>query len=161
MDAIVKPRLTPGLTALALSLVLFAPITHGNRGADTNSYYLTCLERASERLDIPLSVLLTVKIAETGMNLPVSITRENINGTQDHGIYQINDFWLPHLKHYDIDKEKLQDVCYATWSAALILNYEYHRHQSWTKAIAYYHSPTPAHQTRYLKRISKIMETLK
>lgn len=158
-----KPKTLPIplKTTITLTLALFMATANGNTAIDRNTNYLACLQQASDKINIPVIVLLAVKIAETGMALPAHITRTNKNGSVDHGIYQINDFWLPILEPYGIDKHALQNVCHATWSAALILRYEYQRHNhSWDKAIAHYHSPTLHRQQHYLARIAQIIRML-
>lgn len=121
--------------------------------------YPDCLAPISRRTSVPLALLLAIKQVESGASLAPLVSR-NKDGSRDLGVYQINDFWLPHLARYGLNERALLTPCGGALAAAVILRYEYRRAGHWPGALARYHSPTPSLQRRYLAKVLAVWRRL-
>jgi len=114
-----------------------------------------CFDRAGEKYNIPTPVLKAIADVESEHN-PQAI---NLNyKTYDIGMMQVNSQHLQKLKALGIEAQDLYDVCTNIDVGAWILSREIARHGYGWGAIAHYHSPTPAYQARYVKRVAIALE---
>ena len=121
-----------------------------------------CALDASGRFGVPYLLLMALKVKESGLqfNNPY-VTGRNSNGSVDISYWQINDFWLPKLARYGIDRARLYDPCVNAHVAAWLLSTEVRRKGSWEAGIGAYHSPSPARARPYALHVLKIWASLR
>jgi len=142
---------------LAFLLALFAAQVSLAAGRVYDPRVEACIEEAGRSFAIsPLSLRVLYRM-EGGTLGKVS---QNTNGTVDIGPMQINSWWLPKIAPAGINYEMLRDdPCTNVYVAAWIFEGELLRAKGdIAMAIAKYHSPTPVHQARYLKRVTQILD---
>lgn len=93
--------------------------------------------------------LLAVAILESSLGTNIKTTT-NKNGTQDHGIFQINDINRAFCKNLD-----LQDIKQNTQCAAKIIARLKPKN---LKDLAKYHSKTIKHKEKYYLKLTKVFE---
>ncbi|UDM18993.1 lytic transglycosylase domain-containing protein (plasmid) [Vogesella sp. XCS3] len=121
-----------------------------------------CALDASKRFEIPYLLLMALKVKESGVQFTnPHVTRRNSNGTSDRGYWQVNDFWLPKLAPYGIDRARLYDPCVNAHVAAWLVRSEVQRKGSWEGGIGSYHSPTPWRARAYAAHAMQIWAKLK
>ncbi|EHA1082417.1 lytic transglycosylase domain-containing protein [Photobacterium damselae] len=79
-----------------LATLLFIPIT-------ANSF---CFNEVGRKYNINPKLLAAICYTESRFNAH-AINDNNRNGSVDYGLCQINSFWLPHLRKFNITKEDL------------------------------------------------------
>lgn len=110
-----------------------------------------CLPQAAERYGVPLPLLQAIASVESGHN-PRAV-HHNSDGTHDIGLMQINSRWLPVLARHGVTERDLWDPCVNAAVAAGILARHFAR-WGWTvQALGAYHSPQPARQLAYARRV--------
>ena len=148
------------LKRLALPLLLIlcvAPVAADAARLRSDSPAIAeCINRAAQNFQIPELPLWVILDVEGGTLGKVS---QNTNKTYDIGPMQINSIWLKHLAPFGITEHALKNnLCVNIYVAAWIFTKELQRHGTLSKALAYYHSPTPKYQHRYLGRIQKAID---
>lgn len=107
-----------------------------------------CISEAATRFNVPEVALWLLLDVEAGTLGKVS---KNTNGTYDIGPMQVNSIWLSKVARFGITEAMVRDnLCINIGVGTWIFAQELDRHKDLAKAIAYYHSPTPRHQRRYL-----------
>lgn len=91
--------------------------------------------------------LMGIAILETGVGR-YSTVRNNKNGTQDIGVFQINSVNLSYCKEFN-----LKDVAGNALCAAKLLHRIKRVHYKDTKAVARYHSNTPKYKELYFNQL--------
>ena len=118
----------------------------------------TCIDHAAGALEVSPLVLRLLYSLESGRVGHVSHWGE---GNFDIGPMQINNWWLRRLSAAGITLEELRDnACTNVFVGAWIFKHELQRAGDVALAIARYHSPTPAHQRRYLDRATRHLEEM-
>lgn len=145
------------MTRALLCLLLLLPLTVGAETMSSKAF-AACLVRAAKHYNVPVKLLAAIKIQESGRRINGDIVRRNKNGTRDIGPMQINSTWLKTLRRYGIGEAELRHPCINVYVGAWILKNEINRH-GLVKGIAYYHSPTPKYQKRYLAGIGRILRS--
>lgn len=107
------------------------------------------INSASVAHNIAPEYLLAVAILETGLGTNVKTTK-NKNGTQDHGIFQINDINRTFCKGLDIQDRKQNAMC----AAKLIARIKPKN----LKDLAKYHSKTIKHKEKYYLKLTKVFQ---
>jgi len=79
-----------------------------------------CWEAAGFKYGIDPWILYSIANVESSLD-PNAVNINN-DGTMDHGLMQINDFWLPKLKGFGIGRKDLYDSCTSIYVGAWILN---------------------------------------
>lgn len=121
-----------------------------------------CALDASRRFEVPYLLLMAVKVKESGTQFSNPyVTGRNGNGTSDISFWQINDFWLPKLAPYGIDRARLYDPCVNVHVAAWLLGNEVRRKGSWEGGIGSYHSPNRERARAYAAHVMKLWAKLK
>ncbi|OGU24409.1 MAG: hypothetical protein A2580_08715 [Hydrogenophilales bacterium RIFOXYD1_FULL_62_11] len=116
-----------------------------------------CVTQAARTFGIPELPIWVILDVEGGTVGKVSW---NSNKTYDIGPMQVNSIWLKHIAPYGISESQLRDnLCMNIYVGTWIFTKELQRHKTLPKALAYYHSPTPKHQHRYLGLIQKAIES--
>jgi len=138
-------RIVPVLLAIAFLLPSTAAAAHRPNDDPATA---ACIREAAQRFQVPelaLWVLLDVEAGKLGQ------VSTNTNGTYDIGPLPVNSWWLPKLAQFGITEDMVKNnLCINIGVGAWILAKELDRHKDIPRAIAYYHSPTPRHQRRYL-----------
>lgn len=129
----------------ALSLYLL--LSSGTSHAEVNCSW----ESAAARYGVNPYVLYAIAQQESSLN-PQAINN-NVNGSTDFGLTQINSVWLPHLKKFGINAKNLMDPCTNLHVGAYILALSVRQYGNTWNAIGAYHSSTPARRDRYAQSI--------
>lgn len=106
-----------------------------------------CIVPASEVHGVNQEVLRAVLKVESNLN-PRAIG-QNVNGSIDVGIAQINSRHFKELATFGIQPAHLMDACVGTYVAAWHLRRVIARHGNTWEGIAHYHSGTPHLNRRY------------
>jgi len=122
-----------------------------------------CVSLAARRYQVPSMALVAILKQESGGK--TGIVSTNKNGSKDYGPAQLNDrSWGRYMQEkYGISLDSLtNNMCQAVMAQAYALRYEWNRcvdrkgkkggADIWC-AIAWYHSPTPAHQEKYVRSV--------
>lgn len=115
-----------------------------------------CIQLATSIYDVPEPLLQAIMEVEGGRP---GFVRENTNGSFDYGRMQINSLWVPVLaKDLKVDEsiiaEQLKNNdCFNIAVGARILSGHMSTEASLERAIGHYHSRTPKHRDRYLKKV--------
>lgn len=145
------------LHVVLFGLLLFAcfPLSAGQISTDRLDR-AQCVNHAAKTFRVPDLAIWLILDVEAGTVGKVS---QNTNRTYDIGPMQINSIWLKRLAPYGISETQVRDnLCMNIYVGTWIFTKELQRHQTISKALAYYHSPTPKHQHRYLGLIQKALE---
>lgn len=102
--------------ATTLSLLVAGSLVFGMAHASIDA----CWEQASERYNIPVSMLKAIAKTESNFN-PRAVNR-NTDGSEDIGLVQINSMHLPLLQKFGIDRNALFDPCTNLMTGAWILS---------------------------------------
>lgn len=114
-----------------------------------------CLQQAEVKYGIPKDLLRAISRVESSGNT----TAVHLNyRTYDIGVMQVNSAWLPTLSRYGIRPVDLYDACTNIDVGAWILSQEIAQHGYTWEAVGRYHSPTAAHQTKYIQRIAAALK---
>ncbi|HYW76627.1 MAG TPA: lytic transglycosylase domain-containing protein [Gammaproteobacteria bacterium] len=115
-----------------------------------------CAVAASIHYGLPPRILWAIRLAEGGQ---AQMAHHNSNGSYDYGAFQINSIWLPKLRGYGIDRQKLTtSACANAYAAGWILSLAWHKtgHGNLWYAVARYHSGTPSLGNAYAWRVYRI-----
>jgi len=137
-------------TTIPLVLLLFAA---GSQAADACTW-----ETAAGRYGVNAKVLYAIARHESNLN-PGAI-HQNVDGSYDVGLMQINSKWLPHLNKYGITPAHLLDPCINLNVGAYILAVSMTRYGNTWQAIGAYHSATPERRDRYALSIYRRLNAL-
>lgn len=110
-----------------------------------------CLKVSGEKYNIHPYLLWAIAKQESGFN-PKAIG-VNKDKTEDIGVMQINQWWLPKLKEHGIARSDLYDPCINIDVGAWILAQEIQRHGMSWRAVGAYNARTPWKQDVYAKKI--------
>ena len=114
--------------------------------------YEACFTSAAKHFSVNKVLLVAIAKTESGFN-PEAINRANVNSSVDRGIMQINDFWLPTLSKFGIQKEQLFDACTNIYIGAWILSHNISRHGDRWKAVGAYNASSPLKQITYVNKV--------
>ena len=119
--------------------------------------YLACMALVASIYHLPPRVLPAIQAVEGGA---VGTVSRNANGTEDHGVMQINTIWLRPLAGYtglpvDTVRERLtNEPCFNIAAAGAIMGlYLRETNGDVMRAVGNYHSHTPVHHTAYLTKV--------
>jgi soluble lytic murein transglycosylase-like protein len=110
-----------------------------------------CTNWASSRYEVPAELLQAIAQVESSTN-PRAFNR-NVDGTHDIGLMQINSRWLRTLHQHGLTENDLWDPCVNTLVAAWILSENFRLWGPTYRALGAYHSPSPARQIWYARRV--------
>jgi len=134
-----------GRLATAAKLLLMAAGMLASRHASA------CWDEAAERYGINPHLLYAIAKTESGLN-PTAYNR-NRNGTYDIGLMQINSSWLPTLRKYGVDEQRLLDPCTSIHVGAWILAQNFRRMGHSWDAVGAYNSSNPAQRRKYATKV--------
>lgn len=112
-----------------------------------------CLFSAAQYHKVDHRLLKAIAITESDLN--PNAKGRNQDGTTDHGMMQINDWWLPQLAKFGITREQLSDPCVSAYVGAWILAHEIKRHGYTWRAVGAYNSPSEKHRKVYVGKVSR------
>lgn len=110
-----------------------------------------CWFEAAEYHGVNPWLLMSIAYVESGFN-PKAINK-NKNGSTDVGMMQINSIWFPVLKKYNINRDMLNNPCYATYVGAWILSKNIDRYGYTWRAIGSYNSANLKKGHIYAKKV--------
>ncbi|WP_395794152.1 lytic transglycosylase domain-containing protein [Aquimonas sp.] len=146
--------------ALLAAMIWAAPTSAASEpSVDERLAVHTCIEEAASALEVSPLVLRLLYSLESGRVGHISQWGE---GNFDIGPMQINNWWLGRLSEAGITLQELRDrACVNVFVGAWIFKHELERAAGDVAlAIARYHSPTPAHQRKYLDRATRHLERM-
>jgi len=117
-----------------------------------------CLTSAAQHPGVDPMLLRAIASVESSFN-PTAVGK-NVNGTQDRGLMQINDWWLPKLTQFGITRKDLMDPCVSAYVGAWILSQELVRHGRTWRAVGAYNSPTAKNQEIYVRKVQRKLNEL-
>jgi soluble lytic murein transglycosylase-like protein len=123
-------------TLLMLVLAASTPAAHA------------CWEEAGRKYGINPWLLVAIARTESGLN-PRAVNRGNGNGSYDVGLMQINSAWLPTLRNYGIDEERLFEPCTNITVGAWILAQNMRRLGATWEAVGAYNAASRDKRVRY------------
>jgi len=94
-------------------------------------------------------------IAKTESSLNPNAMNRNKNGSYDIGLMQINSSWLPTLRKYGIDEQRLKDPCTNLQVGAWILSQNMQRMGVTWEAVGAYNARDPGLRIKYAKKVYK------
>lgn len=140
--------------AIAVLALSASPAVLARAKVDTPER-VECVQRAAAAFRVPDYAILTLMDVEGG---DVGTVSHNRNGTRDLGVLQVNSSWLPHLSKFGLTEQQLtHNFCANVFAGSYILARAVADHKTLPRALAYYHSPTPVHQHRYLGLVQKAL----
>ena len=113
-----------------------------------------CINWAASRYGVPAELLQAIAQVESSTN-PRALNR-NVDGSHDIGLMQINSRWLSKLHQRGLTENDLWDPCVNTLVAAWLLSENFKLWGPTYRALGAYHSPTPARQLWYAKRVLRV-----
>ena len=102
--------------------------------------YSHCFKEASQRYNVPQSLLVAIAKHESGGR--TTAINQNRNGTRDIGLMQINSAWLPMLARHGLMEQDLFDPCVNVLVAAWILSHNFARLGYTTQGLGAYNAVT-------------------
>ncbi len=136
-------------------LLLILALVCGRAFADSKVEVDSCIAKAAALHNVDLNLLRAIAKVESGMN-PKAVGK-NTNGSNDTGLMQINDWWLPTLAKHGIKKSDLLDACTSAYVGAWILARSIQQHGPTWRAVGAYNSPTPKNQLIYADKVNKAL----
>lgn len=139
----------------ALGIMAAHPAMAGRLSSDPADR-AECVAHAARTFGVPELPIWIILDVEGGTVGKVSW---NSNKTYDIGPMQVNSIWLKHIAPFGITESQLRDnLCVNIYVGTWIFTKELKRHMTLPKALAYYHSPTPKHQHRYLGLVQRALD---
>ena len=134
----------------AAALVLLG--TAGTASAD-------CIDGAAHRFGTNPDVLRAIAIVESRAK-PHAV-RNNLNGSTDRGLFQINSIHLTELARAGFVPADLHDVCLSSNAAALLLKRKMDRFGNTWTAVGAYHSTHAVKRDVYAAKVQKVFEGIR
>lgn len=114
-----------------------------------------CIDDAARYQHVDPFVLRAIAYHESRMQ-PATVGR-NTNGTLDIGVMGINTVHLPELSGYGIRPAHLRDGCTNAYIGAYYLRRKIDKYGNTWRAVAAYHSETPALGAAYATAIRRVL----
>lgn len=141
------PAVTTLVRTWIVMLLLFAV---GSCRAD-------CIDDAANYHRVHPYVLRAIAFQESHMK--PSVLSHNADGSVDFGMMGINSIHLSELGRFGVKPHQLLDPCVNAYVAAWYLRQKMDKYGSTWRAVAAYHSETPATGENYAARIKKILSS--
>jgi soluble lytic murein transglycosylase-like protein len=119
----------------------------------THGAHAFCFDEAASRYKVDKSLLMA--IAKTESSYRANAVNVNSNGSEDIGLMQINDSWLPQLKQWGIDRARLFDPCTNINVGAWVLANNFVQHGRTWKAVGAYNARSTDKQEVYAMKVWK------
>lgn len=114
-----------------------------------------CIDDAARYQHVDAHVLRAIAYHESRMQ-PATLNR-NTNGSVDIGVMGINSVHLGELAGYGIRPGHLRDACTNAYIGAYYLRLKIDKYGNTWRAVAAYHSETPALGAAYVNAIRNVM----
>lgn len=148
-------KLLVGL-GMAVALLGQAPSAWAGRLKTDRDDYAQCVASSARAFGVQELAIWVILDVEAGT---VGRVSKNTDGSVDIGPMQVNSWWLGRIAKFGISESQLKnDLCTNIYVGTWIYASELKRHGSVARAIAYYHSPTPRHQHRYLGLVQQAIQ---
>lgn len=98
-----------------------------------------CIREAAEYHKVDACLVNAIVLVESGGNEKV-ISKPNKNGSQDIGLMQINELWLPTLKEFGISRQDLLDRCTNAYVGSWILAQNIAKYGTTWRAVGAYNA---------------------
>ncbi len=115
------------------------------------AYAQDCWTQAARTYGVDAKLLYVIASRESGLN--ATAVSRNKDGSFDIGIMQINSRWLPFLRRYGIDKQRLFDRCTNESVGAWILAGNITQYGATWRAVGGYNAHTLEKQRIYARKI--------
>ena len=116
-----------------------------------------CISKSSAKYQVHPHVVYAIAKWESDFN-PSALSKANKDGSQDHGIMQINDWWLKKvLWKQGITKADLYDACYNIEIGTWILAQCIQQHGQVWRAVGCYNARSVDKQDAYIKNVMATM----
>lgn len=79
-----------------------------------------CYEEAGAKYGIDPLLLRAMALTESSEN-PNAVSKANKDGSRDHSLMQINEWWFDKLERYGVTKEDLKNPCQSVHAGAWVL----------------------------------------
>ena len=142
----------PGWTSVCSAIALVSLVAAGTASAD-------CIEGAAHRFGTNPDVLRAIAIVESHVR-PHAV-RNNLNGSTDRGLFQINSIHLTELARAGFVPGDLHDVCLSSNAAALLLARKMARFGNTWTAVGAYHSTHAPKRDAYAAKVQKVFEGIR
>lgn len=143
------------MNAMIPTFLIALSLASGQVLGDSKAEVDSCMAKAAALHHVDLGLLRAIAKVESNMN-PKAVGN-NANGTNDTGLMQINDWWLPTLAKHGIKKSDLLDACTSAYVGAWILARSIQQHGNTWRAVGAYNSPTPKNQQIYADKVNKAL----
>lgn len=131
----------------AVGILVFVVSSLLARVADYDPYFQT----AGAYYNIPPLLLKNIAKIESAGN-PNAI-RLNDNGTRDYGLMQINSIHFKRLSQWGINERNILDPKINIYAGSWLLSEHIKNHGFNLQAVGNYHSATPVHKEKWLRRL--------
>lgn len=123
-----------------------------------NSPVENCWLTVSQKYNVPTYLLFAIGMVESNLN--ATATNANTNGSVDHGYMQINDWWFPKLKKYNINPVDLKNPCVSIHVGAWVLAQNFYQMGYNWKAIGAYNARDPYKRWVYAQKVYAMHDML-
>lgn len=123
------------------------------------SEYEPYFEEAGHYYNIPPLLLKNIAKIESAGN-PNAI-RINDNGTKDYGLMQINSIHFKRLSRWGINEHNIMEPKINIYVGSWLLSEHIKTHGFNLQAVGNYHSATPIHKEKWLKRLVVALKNTK
>lgn len=137
----------PNVKRTWLTLCIWIPCT---------AVHAFCFEEAGQRYHV--SPLLLQAIARQESNLNPLAYHNNLNGSVDMGLMQINSRWLPFLNRHGVQTPDIRTPCTNVMVGAWILASNFARMGYNIRALGAYNSTQPDIQIKYARQILRRLQ---
>jgi soluble lytic murein transglycosylase-like protein len=130
---------------------LFAGLLLTTSALSSEGWY--CWQEASDRYGVPVDLLYSVAMVETGNKAKI-VSKANKNGSYDIGLMQINSSHLKRLANYGIsEKDLLDNACLNLHVGAWIMSDAISRHGFNWKGVGAYNAASPDKRRIYAEKV--------
>ena len=112
----------------------------------------TCIDDAATRYAVPASIIKAISRVESTNN-PLAVNH-NPDGTFDIGYMQINSRWMPTLRRYGIDEQRLFDLCTNVYVGTWIIAQNFRHFGYGWDAIGAYNAHDKRKRIIYAHRVA-------
>lgn len=134
---------------LAAAVCILGPFLFGSAS------HADCIDQAARYQHVDALVLRAIAYHESRMH-PSTLNR-NLNGSVDVGVMGINSVHFAELAGYGITPGHLRDGCTNAYIGAYYLRRQIDRYGNTWRAVAAYHSTTPALGAAYANAIRAVL----
>lgn len=121
-------------------------------------YYVGCFYSSSRKYGVPVDLLMAIAQTESSFNHKVT---GKIGYGADHGLMQINDYWVPKLrKRFNITLSDIYEPCTNIEIASWILAHNFIQFGYSWRAVGAYNAVTEWKRVRYINKVAANLKKL-